>query len=80
MIARAPAVGLGRVIELLREEYQINFRSTNPTWLWRRIERRWRLLHFASIEEYIDLLETDANELNQLYRDLLIGGHPVLSR
>ncbi|MGB7323537.1 MAG: CheR family methyltransferase [Rubripirellula sp.] len=39
----------------------------------RRIERRWRLLHFNSIEEYIRLLETDSSELNQLYRDLLIG-------
>ena len=73
MIARAPAIGLGRVIELLRDEYQINFSQYKPNMIVRRIERRWRLLHFASIEEYIDLLETDADELNQLYRDLLIG-------
>ena len=73
MIARAPAVGLGRVIELLRDEYQINFSQYKPNMIVRRIERRWRLLHFGSIEEYIALLETDADELNQLYRDLLIG-------
>lgn len=73
MIARAPAVGLGRVIELLRDEYQINFSQYKPNMIVRRIERRWRLLHFASIEEYIELLEADADELNQLYRDLLIG-------
>ena len=73
MIARAPAVGLGRVIELLRGEYQINFSQYKPNMIVRRIERRWRLLQFGSIEEYIDLLETDASELNQLYRDLLIG-------
>ncbi|MBB3210479.1 two-component system CheB/CheR fusion protein [Rhodopirellula rubra] len=73
LIARVPAVGLGRVIELLRDEYQINFSQYKPNMIVRRIERRWRLLHFASIEEYIELLETDANELNQLYRDLLIG-------
>ena len=73
MIARAPAVGLGRVIELLRQEYKINFSQYKPNMIVRRIERRWRLLHFGSIEEYIDLLETDADELNQMYRDLLIG-------
>ncbi len=73
LIARTPAIGLGRVIELLREEYQINFSQYKPNMIVRRIERRWRLMQFDSIEEYIRLLETDPSELNQLYRDLLIG-------
>jgi two-component system CheB/CheR fusion protein len=72
-IDREPAKGLARVIELLKHEYQINFSQYKPNMIVRRIERRWHLLHFGSIEEYIELLESDPGELNRLYRDLLIG-------
>ena len=39
----------------------------------RRIERRLLLTHSDSLEEYVDLVVNDSEELNLLYKDLLIG-------
>ncbi|MEM7781897.1 MAG: chemotaxis protein CheB [Planctomycetota bacterium] len=65
--------GLKAVTELLRKEYQIDFLQYKPNMILRRIERRLQLMHFITIDEYVRQLQDDREELNQLYRDLLIG-------
>lgn len=65
--------GLQLIIELLRSEYNIDFTQYKPNMIVRRIQRRWQLMQFASIDEYVSCLENDPDELNRLYQDLLIG-------
>ncbi len=69
----APVEGIQRVIEILREQCGIDFAKYKPNMIVRRIGRRLQLMHFSDINDYIERLETDPEELDQLYRDLLIG-------
>lgn len=39
----------------------------------RRIERRMQVHHLANINDYLQLITRDANEVNTLFQDLLIG-------
>lgn len=61
------------VTEILRNEYGIDFLQYKPNMILRRIERRLQLMHFSTMDEYVRQLKDDPDELNQLYRDLLIG-------
>ena len=70
----APARGTGRVLELLHERYSIDFTQYKPATIERRIERRVELSdNFGNVEAYIARLLDDADELDALYHDLLIG-------
>ena len=61
------------ILRLLRAEYGIDFAHYKPTTVTRRIERRLSLSNQLDIEGYARQLASDPNELNALYRDLLIG-------
>src|SRR6185503_4654197 len=61
------------ILKLLRSEYGIDFAHYKPSTVTRRIERRVNLANQADVEEYARLLATHPDELNALYRDLLIG-------
>lgn len=65
--------GLQRILNQLRDAHQLDFTQYKPATVLRRVERRLLLRQAASVEEYCRQLEGDANELNQLYCDLLIG-------
>ena len=65
--------GLEAVTSLLRSEYGIDFLQYKPNMILRRIERRLQLIHVSSMDQYVRQLKEDPEELNQLYRDLLIG-------
>ena len=65
--------GLKAVTTLLRSEYGIDFLQYKPNMILRRIERRLQLVHVSSMDQYVRQLKEDPEELNQLYRDLLIG-------
>ena len=70
----APARGTGRVLELLHERHAIDFTQYKPATIERRIERRVELSdNFGNVEAYIARLLEDADELDALYHDLLIG-------
>ena len=70
----APARGTGRVLELLHERYAIDFTQYKPATIERRIERRVELSdNVGNVEAYIARLLDDADELDTLYHDLLIG-------
>ena len=61
------------VIRLLRESYQLDFNHYKPHTVMRRIDRRLSMQRHGSLETYVERLKHDEDELNELYRDLLIG-------
>ncbi|WP_370263115.1 chemotaxis protein CheB [Limnobacter sp.] len=66
--------GIQKIYELLRNRFSIDFRLYKPSTITRRIQRRIALQGNAvSIDDYSDQLENDSQELNLLYKDLLIG-------
>ena len=71
--AESSATGFDAAFKLLRSEYGIDFSYYKPNTVARRIQRRQTLIHAADINEYLQLLRNDSEELNSLYRDLLIG-------
>jgi two-component system CheB/CheR fusion protein len=68
-----PAHGLGAVYEMLQKEFGIDFTHYKPSTVTRRIERRLQLARADSLDEYIGRLRNGREELDVLYRDLLIG-------
>ena len=65
--------GIKAVTTLLRSEYGIDFLQYKPNMIQRRIERRLQMVPVNSMDQYVSQLKADPEELNQLYRDLLIG-------
>jgi two-component system, chemotaxis family, CheB/CheR fusion protein len=65
--------GMTPIFRLLRENYSIDFSNYKPTTVLRRTERRLQLLGIHELEVYIERLKQDREELDSLYRDLLIG-------
>ncbi len=61
------------VLSLLKKSYEIDFNFYKTSTLSRRIERRVMLSGSQDVPEYTRRLRNDAQELNALYRDLLIG-------
>ncbi|MCG8653258.1 MAG: ATP-binding protein, partial [Pirellulales bacterium] len=62
------------VFRLLQVRHKIDFNDYKPQTIGRRIERRIQLNQTGgNIDEYVRRLEEDPAEVDQLYRDLLIG-------
>ncbi len=74
---REPTLPVGTAVEeilrLLRVEYGIDFAHYKPSTVSRRIDRRVNLSNQVDVERYAHLLASSPDELNALYRDLLIG-------
>lgn len=68
-----PEVGLQAIFRMLRAEYGIDFSQYKPSTVTRRVERRLLLNQSMDVEQYVELLSESSAELNQLYKDLLIG-------
>jgi two-component system CheB/CheR fusion protein len=68
-----PEVGLQAIFRMLRKEYGIDFSHYKPSTVTRRVERRLLLNNSMSVKQYVELLSDNGAELNQLYKDLLIG-------
>ncbi len=66
---------LPEIIELLRAKTAHDFRLYKPGTLQRRIERRMAMaaIDTDDMDQYLKLLRGDANELDQLAKDLLIN-------
>ena len=66
---------LAEIIELLRAKTAHDFRLYKPGTLQRRIERRMAMaaIETDDMDRYLDLLRSDAGELDLLGRDLLIN-------
>lgn len=72
-LGKVELTGLSRVFELLRVAHGLDFSVYRPNTVERRINRRMELVAIDSLEEYLNKLEEDPEEVNDLYKDLLIG-------
>jgi two-component system CheB/CheR fusion protein len=61
------------VLQLLRSQYGIDFAHYKPSTVTRRIERRLTMTNQPDLGSYAKTLAADPDELNVLYKDLLIG-------
>ncbi len=70
----ANITGLPAILKLLKRKYHIDFHNYKPATIMRRIERRVAMnLDGEDIDSYSRRLLDDAEELDLLYKDLLIG-------
>jgi len=67
------ANGLEAVYQMLQDEFGIDFTHYKPSTVTRRIERRVALARSSNVDEYVARLRQERDELDVLYRDLLIG-------
>ncbi|HEY0468400.1 MAG TPA: CheR family methyltransferase, partial [Polyangiaceae bacterium] len=65
--------GMSAVYRMLEKEFGIDFTHYKPSTITRRIERRLQLARVDDIEQYVKKLSDEHQELDVLYRDLLIG-------
>lgn len=68
-----PLSGVAAVLEKLRETYGLDFNFYKPGTIARRIDRRVSLGSTGVFQDYIDLVLGNGDELDRLYKDLLIG-------
>jgi two-component system CheB/CheR fusion protein len=66
-------IGIAAVFRLLQQGYGIDFAHYKPSTVMRRVERRLQIAHTLTFDEYVERLANDAEELDALFRDLLIG-------
>lgn len=62
-----------KVAQLLFNRYKINFQDYKASTIRRRIKRRAASLGFHQAEQYADYLNSKPDEIENLYRDFLIG-------
>ncbi len=65
--------GIEAVYQMLEDRFGIDFTHYKPSTITRRIERRLALAQSPHVDEYVKRLRKDSEELDVLYRDLLIG-------
>ncbi len=70
---QAPSEAIDMVFKLLNDQWGIDFSHYKPNTVSRRIQRRLSMIGAYTLEEYVERLQVDHDELNALYRDLLIG-------
>jgi two-component system CheB/CheR fusion protein len=63
---------LARIFSTLRGATGVDFTHYKPPTIRRRLERRLELHKVSTLEEYVALLEKYPNEVQELYRDILI--------
>jgi two-component system CheB/CheR fusion protein len=65
--------GLELIVQVLREGFGIDFSQYKAATIGRRVQRRMGLRNLDDLDVYAELVRKDTDELNSLYRDLLIG-------
>ncbi|HEX5759148.1 MAG TPA: chemotaxis protein CheB [Thermoanaerobaculia bacterium] len=71
--AAEPGEGLPAILALLGKRYRVDFRDYKTGTLERRTERRIELKRLSGWPAYLECLRADPAEVEELYRDLLIG-------
>ena len=71
-VAAAPEP-LHRIVSLLQQRTRHDFSLYKPSTLHRRIKRRMSIHRIASLTLYADLLEQNEQEIDLLFKELLIG-------
>lgn len=64
---------LSQILDLLHLRVNVDFHHYKKGTITRRIERRMGILNFTKIDQYLKFLKTDKEEVELLYKDLLIG-------
>ncbi len=64
---------LGEVLAVLRARTKYDFGHYKKSMVLRRVQRRMGLIHVEHYTDYLDLLRTAPEEVNGLFKDLLIG-------
>jgi two-component system CheB/CheR fusion protein len=67
------AGGMEKVLILLRRQSGHDFSVYKRSTLWRRIERRMNLHHFSAVRDYVRHLRENPQELELLFKEMLIG-------
>jgi two-component system CheB/CheR fusion protein len=65
--------GVSQLFGILNEAYGIDFSHYKPSTVARRVERRLQMSRLPDLCDYAARVREDADELNSLYKDLLIG-------
>jgi two-component system, chemotaxis family, CheB/CheR fusion protein len=65
--------GLELIVQVLHEGFGIDFSQYKSATIGRRVQRRMGLRNLDDLNAYAELVRKDQDELNALYRDLLIG-------
>ncbi|MBC8070538.1 MAG: PAS domain-containing protein, partial [Deltaproteobacteria bacterium] len=65
--------GMAAVYQMLQSEFGLDFKDYKPSTVTRRIERRLQMSRVEDIDAYVARLHSERDELDVLYRDLLIG-------
>jgi len=64
---------MARIFALLRERTRVDFTFYKPSTVVRRIERRMTVCQVNDLRDYVKLMESRSDEVQVLYRELLIG-------
>ncbi len=73
LVAEGKPRELHDILALLLAQKGHDFRSYKQSTILRRIERRMGLHHISDMTRYYDMVRQDADELKQLFKDLLIN-------
>jgi len=65
--------GIEKIFYLLHQMHGLDFSLYKASTVGRRIQRRVDLLNLGSLEDYVVHIEAHPEEVNELYKDLLIG-------
>ena len=65
--------GIEKIFYLLHQMHGLDFSLYKVSTVGRRIQRRVELLGLGSLENYVTYIEEHPEEVNDLYKDLLIG-------
>ncbi len=65
--------GFSKIFTMLKNAYRIDFNHYKMSTIGRRIERRMSFHRYKRLEDYVNFLESNKEELDSLYKDLLIG-------
>jgi two-component system CheB/CheR fusion protein len=65
--------GMNAIFRILRDEYGIDFSHYKQSTVVRRVERRLQLNQSLDLDDYVEQLRDNSQEVNSLYKDLLIG-------
>jgi len=65
--------GIGQIADSLRQSYGLDIENYKDSTVFRRIQRRIEKTSSPSIAHYSQMLSEKPEELDELYRDLLIG-------
>jgi len=63
---------LDKILQLLRENSGVDFTQYKKSTLQRRIGRRMVVHHLEQLHEYLQFIQENSEELDELYRDILI--------